>query len=153
MFSIKQMIANDIDLWFRIAYKYPNIIYNPKPTAIYHSNIENSISKKYKYSNFKQPFLIKHMQLSKENNCLPDFEPCAKKLLSTWTLSMFFQKRNNSTIKNLMQEFPNLYKWHQIILFKLLQINPSLTVNMLHCISTIVRSLPLKTEIVSKPER
>jgi len=150
LFKVGQLIANDLDMWFRIAYLYPSIGYNPTPTAIYYLDIDDSISKKYKQSDHKQVLIANHLALAKKQNRLAAFEPCASKMLKRWIRSMLFDKHKSAEIKILLKAFSNLYTWYYKLSIKCLLIHPPTTGKACHGISAIIRKLNLRREVVKK---
>ena len=57
--------TEDVDMWLRIALRYPQIAYCAKPTAIYHIEVENSLSSRKVDDPLKIPhFLFARKHLS-----------------------------------------------------------------------------------------
>lgn len=150
LFKVGQLIANDIDMWFRIAYLYPNIGYNPTPTAIYYLDIDNSISKKYKQSDHKQALISNHLALAKKHNRLEAFEPCAQKMLTQWLRGMLFDKNKANEAKILIKTFNHLYSWQYKLTIKCFLVHPPTTEKIFRFISKITRTLNLRRQVVKK---
>ena len=84
LFTVGQLRINDMDMWFRIAYRYPQIGYVFKETAIAHRDVPDSITKTYTDSNIIDSFLQRHLMLAAEHNHADDFKPCAEIMLRWW---------------------------------------------------------------------
>jgi len=61
-----QLRFNDIDLWFRIAYHWPQIGFVNQPLGIYHLDIPNSTTKRHDQTDIFLELIDRHLELSDE---------------------------------------------------------------------------------------
>jgi len=80
----------DIDLWWRIAYRYPRFGYDPQPLATYHLNIPGSLSEKRIPPDIYIQLIERHLQLSRQADRYQDFQPVARYLVSRWVRGAVF---------------------------------------------------------------
>ena len=93
MFKPGMKIAQDTDLWFRIAYLYPKIGYLSQPLSIYHLDTPGS-SMKINYTvDFMIDFVCRHEQLSKQSNRWDALAACITSMVQTWTRRLVRQHR------------------------------------------------------------
>ena len=135
--------ANDLDMWLRIAYRYPKIGYIAQPLAIYHLFIPGSISRKQKDAQIHRDLIKRHLILAAEKNRLDEFKPCAAHMIRTWIRSMLFDGQPEE-IRKMLDEFDNLLPRNYKKFIKLLTTFPNATAWICHEISTMIRKLNLR---------
>jgi len=85
MFRVGQWWAQDTDLFFRIAYNWPQIGYLQPPLSVNHFGRPESITQTNKYLTEQRCDLIeRHLYLAAEHGMSESFRPCAAKLLTRW---------------------------------------------------------------------
>ncbi|MBN2511882.1 MAG: glycosyltransferase [Sedimentisphaerales bacterium] len=142
--------AEDIDLWWKIAYLYPRCGYLAEPLAIYHLSTVDSLTKKEYPADFYIRFISRHWVLSKQNNRQEAFMPAASKMLRLWIRGMLFDVRGGD-IRRLISEFPAFYSFGYRVCFYLLTLFPGLTAGGCRLISKVVRTLHLRRRLVAPP--
>jgi glycosyltransferase involved in cell wall biosynthesis len=142
--------AEDLDMWMRIAYRHPQIGFNPEPLAIYHLTIPQSISTRYKSTSLYHDFIRRHLALADELDCLDQFKPCAAFFIRRWIRGMLFESRGKE-IKDLITEFSDLFSLRYKTGMTLLASFPQTTALACHTISKIVRTLKLRKQAVRPP--
>jgi glycosyltransferase involved in cell wall biosynthesis len=147
-----QLMANDLDMWFRIAYRWPRFGYISKPLAIYHLNIPKSISQKYDRLEILIELYKRHLELAAEYDHSESFKPCVRHMVSSWVRGMLFENRPEE-IRKLLKEFGYLLSFQFRAVVGLLIIFPKVTAGVCHTISKIVRALNLRKAIVRRPRR
>ena len=151
MFRVGQKRFNDMDTWWRIAYREPKIGFVCRPMAIYHLNIEDSISQKNRSADIYRDLIRRHIKLADEHNKLDEFRLCAAHVLQGWIRSMLFDGRKDD-IRSLINEFDELFMPCYKIFIKILTAFPKTTALCCHTISRIVRTLRLRRHLVRKPK-
>ena len=149
LFTPGQARFNDMDMWLKIAYLYPAIGFEPKPLAIHHLNIPQSISDKRYSSNLYVDFIHRHLELAAKNNRLDEFKPFAAFLLRRWTRSMLFDAKGQD-IRQIMKQFSKLLPISYKMSMYILTVCPKLTATCCRIISKVIRSLNLRKGIVRK---
>ena len=152
LFTPGQLRANDIDMWFRIAYLYPKIGFDPNPLATYHMSIPLSITKKHTSTDFRADLLARHLILAAEHNRQDALEPAAAHMVTASIRDLFFGN-NPDQIKRLMTEFGHLLTKKFRLLVRILMLSPRLTASSCHLISRIVRMLHLRKTIIPRPQK
>jgi glycosyltransferase involved in cell wall biosynthesis len=150
LFPVNLHIAEDIDLWWRIAYRYPQIGFIPQPLAIYHLGTPQSGSKQHIDVSVYGDFIRCHLELSDHYHRRTAFEPVAKKTLRLWIRGMLFDARGRD-IRQLLKEFHTLYPGWYRMWMTLLTAFPAVTASVCRGISRVVRTLHLRRRVVAPP--
>jgi glycosyltransferase involved in cell wall biosynthesis len=150
LFPVNLHIAEDIDLWWRIAYRYPQIGFVPQPLAIYHLGTPQSGCKQYTEASLYSNFIRCHLDLSEHFQRRTALEPAAKKMLRLWIRGMLFDARGED-IRRLLKEFHALYPGWYWLWMTLLTAFPNATAGVCQGISRVVRMLHLRRRVVAPP--
>ena len=126
MFTEGQPMANDIDMWWRIAYRYPKIGYNAKPLSVYHSHIDDSISKKQKSPDILSDLIARHIEIAESLGAFDRFKPCAVHMIKYWNYVYLFDERKVH-IRKILKRFKNILPFCYLSIMNLLLICPPLT--------------------------
>jgi glycosyltransferase involved in cell wall biosynthesis len=108
MFLPGQKRINDMDLWFRIAYRHPAIGFVAQPLAVYHLDIPGSTIKAHSDPRIIAEFIRRHFDLAASFGKAEDFRPCAAKMLGSW-LTLLLDQRRGREVRDLLREFGGLY--------------------------------------------
>jgi glycosyltransferase involved in cell wall biosynthesis len=152
LFDEELPMANDIDMWLKIAYKYPAIGFSPEPLAIYHLSTPASIVKTYRNDFSTADFVLRHCDLALQNNRLEQFRPVAEKLLRRHFRSMLFADGAKQVRAMAVRCKHLLPHWYRIYI-RMLTASPALTSTVLHLLSAINRKLKIRKKITRKPPR
>jgi glycosyltransferase involved in cell wall biosynthesis len=150
LFKVGQRKANDIDLWWRIAYRHPAVGYIAEPVAIYHLAVEGSISKKIVGSDHYSELINRHLSLAAGHGRQEIFRPLAAQLLRRWIRSMLFNAQADD-IRRLLSQFSALFPLWYRLWMRLLTAFPRTAAAACHCISKVVRCLKLRRRVVLPP--
>jgi glycosyltransferase involved in cell wall biosynthesis len=150
LFPVNLRIAEDIDLWWRIAYRYPQVGFVPQPLAKYYVGIPQSGVKQFADVSGFCHFIRCHLDLSEQFHRKQAMEPAAKMMLRLWIRGMLFDARGRD-IRRLLREFSVLYPaWYRIWM-TLLTAFPQFTAAACRGISRIVRTFHLRRRVVAPP--
>ncbi|ARN56397.1 glycosyltransferase family 2 protein [Sedimentisphaera salicampi] len=152
LFREQQKIANDLDMWFRIAHKYPSIGYSPEPAAIYHLDAEWSISRRLCTIEEFSDLLRRHIKLAQEAGSLEAFSEHIGWQVPAWCRASLFDKRAYQVRQFAKQFSDYLPAWKYFVIMTL-TINPGLTMKALRAISRVVRKTGLRKRAVRPPKR
>jgi glycosyltransferase involved in cell wall biosynthesis len=154
VFNESKTIAEDTDLWWRIAYQYPQIGYLVEPLAVYYIQRPGSLSGQSSDNSSKEvlELLDRHQILSAKYGHENDFKLLAGSIITASIRSLLF-KNQPEQIRSLVSKYKNTLSTRFKMLIFILLISPSFTANMCHTISKIVRKLGLRKKIVRPPER
>jgi len=126
MFRVGQLLANDLDMWWRIGYLRPKIGYSPETLAVYHSHIPGSITKKFTDPKLLIELLERHLKLAGEYGRAEQFRYCGEHFLQYWIHQYLFDERIEH-IREMIVRFdkvlPSFYK----SILRLLTISPVAT--------------------------
>jgi len=148
-----QVVSEDTDMWWRIAYQWPRIGYVPEPLAVYHQRTKRNITQSFKQQVLRIhiDLLEKHLGLARENNQQLEFKKLAGQLVTYWIRSLLFDN-NQQGINELLQRFGYLVRPSFKTLVRVLRVCPGATAAGCHVISRIVRKLRLRRRIVPPPQ-
>ena len=144
LFRVDQRLAQDVDMWWRIAYRWPAIGYIAEPLAVYHIDTPESNTKKYTESRWIGRLIEIHLQLSAEHGQLDRFRPCASHMLA-YCIRRSLRDEGIIGIRDLIVRFGKLLPRSHVSALRLLTIWPHATqalMPILRVVNKIVR-LPL----------
>jgi glycosyltransferase involved in cell wall biosynthesis len=117
LFDVNQRRAQDTDMWFRIAYQWPEVGYVSEPLAIYHRQVPESITKTYVESKIIGDLVERHLRLSLEYGKVDEFRPCGIRMLQTWMRELILEghteeiEKRKAEILELAERFDDLLSW------------------------------------------
>jgi glycosyltransferase involved in cell wall biosynthesis len=127
----------DLDMWWRIAYRFPAIGYVPQPLAILHIGAQDMTSTRLRLETKRgedgRRLIARHLQLAAEHGQLAAFKPCARDFLRKRLVSSIYHGfKTDSRITT--KQFAEFFPWYWRIAVYVLTIFPRIT-------STAARSL------------
>jgi len=137
--------ANDIDMWFRIAYRYPKIGFVDQPLAIYHFETGDSLASYHMDYAYLRRFLQRHLDMAKEADRLEPFTLCAKMMLRAWIRSAFFDDRIFD-VRKAMRQFDFLLSKRYKCLIYVMTILPGLIKHLFQILSWLSRTFKLRRQ-------
>ena len=93
MFNPELHLAQDIDLWFRLAYRYQKVGFVNAPLAIYHMETPNSNVKKFTDISHICKLIDLHINLSNQNDCFDEFRKSIYPITHDWVLRLSRERR------------------------------------------------------------
>jgi glycosyltransferase involved in cell wall biosynthesis len=122
--------CDDLDLWWRITYRYPKIGYVPEPMVVVHLDVEVTASTKTRLEHKRGPraggFISKHLKLAREQGSLDVFHPyigkCLRKQLITTSSHGL-----KSDARRIAKDFREFFPWHWRFGTYVLTVFPKLT--------------------------
>ncbi len=99
---------NDIDMWFRIAYRHQPIGFVGSPTAIYHVDVPDSTVKRHAEPQALFDFMDRHLELARQHGRLDEFTPCAVKIIGWW-MKCSLQKRQGREVRLILRRYGHLF--------------------------------------------
>ncbi len=122
--------AQDTDLWFRIAYQYPQIGYLSESLAIYHLDTPGSSTKINDDVDFVVELLRRHLGLSKQFGRQDAFRPCAALKLQVYIRQFLKESRRRDALA-LLRQFKKILpvRFHREMYFRIFLpgIGPAIT--------------------------
>jgi glycosyltransferase involved in cell wall biosynthesis len=143
--------TEDLDMWFRIAFHYPDIGIVYEPLAVYHLDTPDSLIKSRSQDvEALVDFLSRNLQLALQHGKAAEFGPCASLLLHKWIRAMLFAGLG-SQARRLSRQFGNLLAWHIRLAVWIAALCPGLTAAVLRSVSHLARAIGLRRGPTRKP--
>lgn len=107
LFAVGRSRGEDLDMWWRIAYRWPKIGYSPEPLAVYHIGVPNSLTQQHLALAAHYELIEQHLKLSAQCGQMDRFRPCAKIVVQQQIRSFLFEGRG-SDVRELLDRFGDL---------------------------------------------
>jgi glycosyltransferase involved in cell wall biosynthesis len=82
--------SEDMDLWCRIAFRWPRMGFSPKPLAIYHMEAAPGLTREHVEVDVFSQFIDRNLKLAEKYDRLEDFKPFASRVLQLWMRAQIF---------------------------------------------------------------
>ncbi|MBN1846266.1 MAG: glycosyltransferase family 2 protein [Sedimentisphaerales bacterium] len=151
-FPVGRQKGEDLDMWWRIAYRHPAIGYVPEPLAVYHMNIPESISMERFAVTMYCALLDEHLVLSGEHGRRAEFERFTAFLVRRWIRGMLFQEQGPD-VRRMLRRYERLLPAWYVAVMRLLTAFPRCTARACHGISRLVRFFKLRRRITRAPRK
>ena len=143
LFRVGQDRSEDHDMWWRVAYRWPAIGYDNEPLAVYHLDVPESISKKYRDTALLNELLERHLRQAEAHGRSAQFRPCAMHMLRHW-IHHYMHDERITLVRGLIVEFGDLLPGYYRSVLRLLTIWPRLTLACMPMLTQINRWVGLK---------
>ena len=150
MFSTTLPTAEDLDLWFRIAYRHPEIVFLPQPLATYHLSTPESLTKTDRRMAAEAAMAQRHVKNITPETPNRALKKCLSNMVTLWIRGLLFQNKPDD-IRMLLKEFGHILSPGFKLLVKVLMISPKNTARCCHAISKVVRRLKLRKQLLNPP--
>lgn len=153
VFDSQWMRCADMDMWWRIAYRFPSIGYAPVPLAVLHIGIQDVISTKLRMESKRggetRELIAKHLRLVEENRMLAEFIPVARQILRDSLLTTIFRGYKEDA-RAIVREFRDLFPWYVRNAAYLLTIFPKATSATIKTVAYLRYKLGLERDITRR---
>lgn len=140
----------DLDMWWRIAYKFPKIGYLPQPLAIVHLDVQGFVSTNLRLASKRGEqtwkLIGRHLELAREKDALEEFKPLAAKFLRDSLLTSLYHGFKTDA-RTTIRQFREFFPWYWRLATYLLTVFPRFTAVCMHIIAYIIHLLGLEREI------
>jgi len=137
MFLLGQHLGEDMDMWWRIAYRWPSVGFVKQPVARYYSYVPGGLTVTCTAPSHIIHLIARQLQLATQHNRLEEFRPCAERVLRRWIRRCLFDERI-ADIRSMIQFKGVLPPRYEAIL-RLLTIWPEETLSCIRLISRLNR--------------
>jgi glycosyltransferase involved in cell wall biosynthesis len=124
------VMGEDLDLWWRITYRYPQIGYIPQPLNINFLDVANVDFTRLRLETKRgisgRNLIARHIELAVQQNMLEDFHPLAAKLLKGILLTAIYHGYR-SDARITVKQFGEFFPWYWRLAAYVLTIFPKLT--------------------------
>ena len=151
-FAEEHSFAEDIDLWWRIAWRHSKTGFVTDPIAIYHLPAQPTLSQENRSSHMAIlcPLLDKHLEIARSQGSEDRFKPVVSFLVTAWIRGLLF-RGDKENICMLISNYGYSLNLGFKLFVTVLMVFPRFTANGCHVISKIVRALKLRKKIVRRP--
>jgi glycosyltransferase involved in cell wall biosynthesis len=111
LFDPARKRINDIDMWFRIAYRCPKIGFITRPIAIYHEGVPDSIVKVYTDPQILCDFVDCHLDLARQFGFADDLADPLVRIVSWW-IHCCILRRQGKDARTLLKRFATMLSAH-----------------------------------------
>ncbi len=153
LFNDNYQLAEDLDMWWRIACRSEQIGIVAEPAAIYHTQIGGSITKKRFAAELYGDLLTRHRTIAAEFGKSEQFGKMANFMLTRWLRSMLFHKDRAEEVRFLLARCGNFLPIPKRQVFFTATATPALTATILRTISKISRKFNLRRRLVPPPDK
>lgn len=147
--------AEDIDMWMRLAIKWPAVGYVCEPVAIYHLNRAGSLMNAMKIRTRMQhirTLLADAFVLANQTGQYERFRPAARFHIIRCIRGWLFSRELSQDIRDIARQFTDLLEPHDKVAVALLTLWPWATEKLLRSFSFMVRTLRLRKQAIARPQ-
>ncbi len=148
--------AEDIDMWLRLAMKWPEVGYVCQPVAIYHlgraGSLMNAMKVRTRMGHIRK-LLADAAALAKETGQYDRFKPCARFHIMRCIRGWLFTRELSGDIRDTARQFADLLGPCDKAAIALLTLWPWGTEKLLRGISRIVRVSGLRKQALARPQK
>lgn len=143
--------TTDIDMWFRIAFQFPEIGIVYEPLAVYYLDTPDSIIKsRLQDVEVLIQFLRRNLRLAQDHGKAAEFQPCASLMLRKWIRGLLFAGQGRQA-KGFANEFGSMLPLYYRILVWIGSLFPGLTASGLQSVSRLARGMGLRNSATRTP--
>ncbi|HUT31421.1 MAG TPA: glycosyltransferase [Sedimentisphaerales bacterium] len=139
----------DIDMWLRIAYRFPAIGYLPEVLAVLHVVAQDSTSTRIRLKAKRdavQYLVARHLGLAKQQGMLEEFKPVAKRFLRLQLITTLYHGfRAESRL--IVSEHREFFPWYWRVATYILTTFPKLTSSIAKAVAYVWYRLGLEREV------
>lgn len=140
----------DRDMWWKIAYRYPQIGYLPEPLVISHLHAQDKVSTKLslnaKRGDEVRRLVSRHLKLAAEHGCLAKFEPVAKRTLKKSLITTIYHGFK-SDARITVKQFSNLFPRYWRLGIYVLTLFPKITSVAAQSLTYLAHKLKLERQV------
>jgi glycosyltransferase involved in cell wall biosynthesis len=143
----------DLDMWWRIGYRFPRIGYLPQPLVIVHLDAVNVVSAQYrslsKRGEQARNLIAHHLELANGQGRLEEFKPYAGKLLRKVLITAIYRGFKTDA-RITVRQFSEFFPWHWRLGAYLLTVFPKLTLMCAQTIAYLRYRLGLERQVTRR---
>jgi len=140
----------DLDMWWRIAYRYPRIGYIPEPLATVHLDVQGTRSTQLRLASKRGrqvwDLMDRHVALSKNSGAFEHFRPIARQFLRESLMTMLYHGFA-ADARQTIRRFREFFAWHWRVGTYMLTVCPGLSSRLLRAAAYVGHRLKLEKEV------
>jgi len=140
----------DLDMWWRVAHRYPSVGFLSEPLAIMHLELQSGLNTILALKDTRgqdaRRLVAKHIDLAKKYGDTPQFMPFAASFLFRILRTTLFNGFKEDA-RDIIKVFRNLFSWRLRFVVYVLTVFPSLTSALMRTFSCFRHKLGLKAEV------
>lgn len=143
----------DLDMWWRITYRFPKIGCLAQPLAVLHVDVQDVTSVKLalesKRGKDARKLMARHLEMAKEQGMLEEFKPLAKKLLCKSLITTVYHGFKTDA-RAIVGEFSEFFPWYWRTVTYVLTIFPKVTSAAAKTLAYLRYKLGLEREVTRR---
>ena len=151
LFREGQTSGGDMDMWWRLAFRWPRIGYAKEPLAIYYLGVQGSALAVFNDWQQYSDMVVRNLNEAMKLRKLKEFKPAAVFAIRRWIRGMLFRGEKTG-IRELIDRFPQMFSPFYRCLIYTVTIFPHITAFGLCFLSKIVRTLRLRRRVARPPQ-
>jgi glycosyltransferase involved in cell wall biosynthesis len=140
----------DTDMWWRIAFLFPQIGYLPEPLAILHLDVQDSVGTNLRLQTKRgeddRKLIARHLKLAEKYNRMDTFRPCAKNYLRKCLLITIYYGFK-ADARAMASQFRDLLGRRWLMATYILTIFPKAVSALAQTLVTIANKLGIEREM------
>ena len=145
--------GEDLDMWWRIAYRCPKIGYISAPLTVMHLEVAGQRAIKRRLSvkrgDKDRELISKHLKLAEEQDCLKAFRPYAQQLLRKSVMTSIYHGFGQEA-RITIAEFRQFFPWYWALGVYLLTLFPGVTAGAVQALVYIAYRLGLEKQVTRR---
>jgi glycosyltransferase involved in cell wall biosynthesis len=150
LFETVHFHAEDIDLWCRIAFRWPRFAYCSEPLAIYHMDSSSSLMQEKVDSRIFHEYMERNLKLANQSDSMDIFKPYVSYILQQWMRAMLFEN-NAEGIRRLLKPYGEFIPTGFRAMMRFLTTFPRCSACLCKTASRFVRFFHLRKRITRPP--
>jgi len=150
LFDFCWLLCADLDMWWRIAYHFPRIGYLARPLAIMHLDVLDIVGIRRhmvgKRGEDTRNLVARHMKLAKEQGCLREFKPLARRVLRESIITTIYHGFKGDA-RITVRQFSSFVPWYWRFASYLLTIFPKTTSVCVKFAANLAHKLRLQRQV------
>lgn len=130
VFDASLVRCDDLDMWWRIAFRYPAIGYLPEPLVVVHLDVEVAASTKTRLAAKQRPWtgelITRHLKLASEQGRLEAFKPYARKRVCKKLIEIVYHGHKKNA-RSIVKQFHDFFPWYWRLGTYVLTVFPKVT--------------------------
>ena len=153
LFDSCWLLCADLDMWWRIAYEFPQIGYVPQPLGVMHlGELDVVATKRHlagKRGDDARRLIAKHLGLAAEHGRTPQFIPVARRILKQ-SLAATIYHGFKTDARTTAKQFRQILGRRWLALTYLSTVFPGLTTSLLRSAAALARILNLDRQVTRR---
>jgi glycosyltransferase involved in cell wall biosynthesis len=153
VFDLCWLLCADLDMWWRIAYRFPRIGYLPQPLIIMHLDaLDMAAAKRHllgKRGEDARKLVARHLKLARQEDRFAEFAPLAKKILQKSLLATIYHGHKTDA-RATARCFSGFIPWYWSMATYMLTVFPKLTAVVAKAVAALAHKLRIDAKVTRR---